>query len=181
MQNLLRTILTELENHKLMFRANAYELWNYGCENMIVDWGYDQDALIKTLKEFEFEARGGNILIQHEDNYLKHKDLIARLKKDFLEEVKEGDHLIGMSFENDNSTMNQDNPVDWINSLSDDEIIKEFPKFYYCGDEVIMWELYNDGIECLSDYTTGLDKYFDMSKLYQDWDDEFAKFIKGLS
>ena len=39
MQNLLRTILTELENHKLMCRANAYELWNYGCEDMIDDGG----------------------------------------------------------------------------------------------------------------------------------------------
>ena len=53
MQNLLRTILTELENHKLMFRANAYELWNYGCEDMIVSWGYNQDKLIETLRDLK--------------------------------------------------------------------------------------------------------------------------------
>lgn len=169
MKNLLRTILTELENHKLMFRANAYELWNYGCEDMIVPWGYDQDKLIKTLQEVDLDVMGGNILIQHEDRCVKHKDLIARIKKDFLEEAREGFYI------------QVDNPKTWINSLSDDEIINEFPKEYYCGDHVIMWELWNEGIECLSDYSTGLDKYFDMAKLYQDWDDEFTKFIKGLS
>lgn len=160
MQNLLRTILTELENHKLMFRANAYELWNYGSEDMIVPWGYDQDALIKTFKEIELDPRGGNIIIQHEDKCLEHRDLIAKIKEslreDYVDEV-------------------------FIANATDVEIIKEAPREYYCGDHVIMWELYNEGIECLSDYTTGLDKYFDMSKLYQDWDDEFAKFIKGLS
>jgi hypothetical protein len=44
-----------------------------------------------------------------------------------------------------------------------------------------MWEVYNEGVDCFSDYTTGLDKYFDMTKLYQDWDNEFADFIKGLN
>lgn len=160
MQNLLRTILTELENHKLMFRANAYELWNYGCEDMIVPWGYDQDALIKTFKEVELDPRGGNIIIQHEDKCLEHRDLIAKIKEslreDYVDEV-------------------------FIANATDVEIIKKAPREYYCGDHVIMWELYNEGIECLSDYTTGLDKYFDMSKLYQDWDDKFTDFIKGLS
>ena len=169
MQNLLRTILTELENHKLMFRANAYELWNYGCEDMIVPWGYDQDKLIKTFKEVELDPRGGNIIIQHEDKCVGHKDLIARIKKDFLEEAKEGYHL-GI-----------DNPKTWVDSLSDDEIIKEFPKQYYCGDHVIMWEVYNEGLDCFSDYTTGLEKYFDVKKLYNDWDDKFTDFIKGLN
>ena len=112
MQNLLRTILTELENHKLMFRANAYELWNYGCEDMIVPWGYDQDALIKTFKEVELDPRGGNIIIQHEDRCVEHKDLIARIKKDFLED-EEG-YTIGVDSK------------EWLNSLSDDEIIKDF-------------------------------------------------------
>jgi len=169
MKNLLRTILTELENHKLMFRANAYELWNYGCENMIVSWGYDQDKLIETLRAVELDTRGGNIIIQHEDRCVKHKDLIARIKKDYLEEVDDG-YYLGI-----------DNPKTWINSLSDDEIIKEFPKQYYCGDHVIMWEVYNEGVDCFSDYTTGLEKYFDVKKLYNDWDNEFTDFIKGLN
>ena len=169
MQNLLRTILTELENHKLMFRANAYELWNYGCEDMIVSWGYNQDKLIETLREVELDPRGGNIIIQHEDKCVEHKDLIARIKKDFLEEAEEGYYL------------EIDNPKTWINSLSDDEIIGEFPKQYYCGDHVIMWEVYNEGLDCFSDYTTGLEKYFDVKKLYNDWDNEFTSFIKGLN
>ena len=169
MQNLLRTILTELENHKLMFRANAYELWNYGCEDMIVSWGYNQDKLIETLREVELDPRGGNIIIQHEDKCVEHKDLIARIKKDFLEEAEEGYYL------------EIDNPKTWINSLSDDEIIGKFPKQYYCGDHVIMWEVYNEGLDCFSDYTTGLEKYFDIKKLYNDWDNEFTSFIKGLN
>ena len=74
-----------------------------------------------------------------------------------------------------------DNPKTWINSLSDDEIIGKFPKQYYCGDHVIMWEVYNEGLDCFSDYTTGLEKYFDIKKLYNDWDNEFTSFIKGLN
>tara|TARA_R110002012_G_scaffold171924_2_gene336902 strand:+ start:190 stop:702 length:513 start_codon:yes stop_codon:yes gene_type:complete len=170
MQNLLRTILTELENHKLMFRANAYELWNYGCEDMIVDWGYDQDKLIETLRAVELDPRGGNIIIQHKDKCVEHEDLIARIKKDYLEKLEEGYYFVGI-----------DSPEEWLNSLSDNEIIKEFPKQYYCGDHVIMWEVYNEGVDCFSDYTTGLEKYFDVKKLYNDWDDEFTDFIKGLN
>tara|TARA_R110002012_G_scaffold320527_1_gene544405 strand:- start:531 stop:1049 length:519 start_codon:yes stop_codon:yes gene_type:complete len=172
MQNLLRTILTELENHKLMFRANAYELWNYGCEDMIVPWGYDQDALIKTFKEVELDPRGGNIIIQHEDKCVEHKDLIARIKNEQTEEIKESWY--------DDEKMLID-LLKLLEDMSDDEIIKKFPKQYYCGDHVIMWEIYNEGVDCFSDYTTGLEKYFDVKKLYNDWDDEFTDFIKGLS
>lgn len=172
MKNLLRTILTELENHKLMFRANAYELWNYGCEDMIVPWGYDQDALIKTFKEVELDPRGGNIIIQHEDKCVEHKDLIARIKNEQTEEIKESWY--------DDEKMLID-LLKLLEDMSDDEIIKKFPKQYYCGDHVIMWEIYNEGVDCFSDYTTGLEKYFDVKKLYNDWDDEFTDFVKGLS
>ena len=75
MKNLLRTILTELENHKLMFRANAYELWNYGCEDMIVAWGYDQDKLIKTMQEvvtIGIKRNGG-------DKFVKQQEMTIRL------------------------------------------------------------------------------------------------------
>ena len=68
-----------------------------------------------------------------------------------------------------------------LKNISDEELIENFPEKYYFGDHVIMWELWNEGIECLSDYSTGLDKFFDMTKLSEDWDNEFAKFIKGLS
>ena len=172
MQNLLRTILTELENHKLMFRANAYELWNYGCEDMIVDWGYDQDKLIETLRAVELDPRGGNIIIQHEDRCVEHKDLIARIKNEQTEEIKESWY--------DDEKMLID-LLKLLEDMSDDEIIKKFPKQYYCGDHVIMWEVYNEGVDCFSDYTTGLEKYFDVKKLYKDWDDEFTDFIKGLN
>ena len=49
MENLLTTILNECKKNKLMFRANAYELWNYGSEDMIEPWGYDIKALQKTF------------------------------------------------------------------------------------------------------------------------------------
>ena len=159
MKNLLRTILTELENNHLMFRANAYELWNYGCTDMITDWGYDQDKLIETLQAVDLDPRGGNILILEEKNWLNHDDLMAKLKKE------------ASTFYSESSLKN----------ISDEELIENFPEKYYFGDHVIMWELWNEGIECLSDYSTGLDKFFDMTKLSEDWDNEFAKFIKGLS
>jgi len=155
MLNLLETILIELEKNKLMFRANAYELWNYGCEDYIVPWGYDKDKLIETFQDVELDDRAGNIQILHEDDVLNHADLIAKIKKDY-EDV-------------------------CLENATDDEIIKQFPQQYYCGNHQIMWCLWNEGIECLSDYTTGLDKYFDMDKLYTSWDEEFSLFIKGLN
>jgi len=160
MLNLLETILFKLENNNLMFRANAYELWNYGCEDYIVPWGYDQEKLIETLQDVELDDRAGNIQILHEDDVLKHEDLIKQIKEslheEFVDEV-------------------------FIANATDDEIIKQFPQQYYCGNHQIMWCLWNEGIECLSDYTTGLDEYFDMNKLYTSWDEEFSLFIKGLS
>ena len=44
-----------------------------------------------------------------------------------------------------------------------------------------MWELYNEGEDCLSDWTTGLDKYFDLHKLSEAWSKEYQDFVKGLS
>jgi len=155
MLNLLETILFKLENNNLMFRANAYELWNYGCEDYIVPWGYAREKLIETVQDVELDDRAGNIQILHEDDVLNHADLIAKIKKDY-EDV-------------------------CLENATDDEIIKQFPQQYYCGNHQIMWCLWNEGIECLSDYTTGLDEYFDMNKLYTSWDEEFSLFIKGLN
>ena len=71
MENLLTTILLECKKNKLMFRANAYELWNHGCETMIVPWGYDIKALQETLHEFEFDTRFSYaILLWQSSNYV---------------------------------------------------------------------------------------------------------------
>ena len=76
MENLLTTILNECKKNKLMFRANAYELWNYGSEDWIEPWGYDIKALQKTFIEVEFDTPNGNIQILHEDDVQTHKQLI---------------------------------------------------------------------------------------------------------
>ena len=44
-----------------------------------------------------------------------------------------------------------------------------------------MWEVYNEDEECLSDYHTGLDKYFYLSKLAQTWGEKLYKLRKSLS
>ena len=158
-KSLLRTILDEAEKNKLMYRADAYQLWNEGCEDMIVPWGYDQDALIKTFKEIELDPRGGNIGFIPETEVLDHNALIRKIKNSFREEF-----------------------VDYvfIANATDDEIISEAPREYYCGNYVIMWEVYNDNEECLSDYHTGLDKYFNLSEIADEWGKKMYKLTKGL-
>ena len=137
MKNLLRTILDKAEENKLMYRVDAYQLWNEGCPDMIVPWGYDQDKLIETLLDIELDPRGGNIGFEEYSEHFK--------------------------------------------TCDDDEIIREFPREYYCGNYVIMWELYNTNEECLSDYHTGLDKYFNLSKISNTWGAEMFNFSKGLN
>ena len=86
MENLLTTILNECKKNKLMFRANAYELWNEGVEEMIVPWGYDIKELQETFKAMEFDTRNGNVQILHEDDVQTHKQLIRSIKKQFTEQ-----------------------------------------------------------------------------------------------
>ena len=162
MENLLTTILLECKKNKLMFRANAYELWNHGCETMIVPWGYDIKALQETLHEFEFDTPNGNIQILHEDDVQTHKQLIKSLRKEAMANC-------------------YDEYLEEYKTCGDDELIKDFPMQYYCGNHQIMWEMYNEGEECLSDWTTGLDKYFDLHKLSTTWAEEYQDFVKGLS
>ena len=160
-KSLLRTILDEAEKNKLMYRADAYQLWNEGCEDMIVPWGYDQDKLIETLLDIELDPRGGNIGFIPEDEVETHKNLISKLRE--------------------NAIMNcYEEYSEHFNTCDDDEIIKEFPREYYCGNYVIMWEVYNDNEECLSDYHTGLDKYFNLSEIADEWGKKMYKLTKGL-
>ena len=159
MKSLLRTILDEAEKNKLMYRADAYQLWNEGCEDMIVPWGYDQDKLIETFKDIELDPRGGNIGFIPEAEVLDHNALIRKIKDSLREEF-----------------------VDdvFIANATDDEILSEAPREYYCGNYVIMWEVYNDNEECLSDYHTGLDKYFNLSDISDEWGKKMYKLTKGL-
>ena len=55
-KSLLRTILDEAEKNKLMYRVDAYQLWNEGCEDMIVPWGYNQEKLIETLLDIDLDS-----------------------------------------------------------------------------------------------------------------------------
>jgi hypothetical protein len=162
MKSLLRTILDEAEKNKLMYRADAYQLWNEGCEDMIVPWGYDQDKLIETFNDIELDPRGGNIGFMPEAEVKTHKQLIKSLRKEAIANC-------------------YDEHLEHFKTCTDDEIIQEFPREYYCGNYVIMWEVYNEDEECLSDYHTGLDKYFDLSKLAQTWGEKLYKLRKSLS
>jgi len=162
MKNLLRTILDKAEENKLMYRIDAYQLWKENCEDMIVPWGYDQDKLIETLREVELDPRGGNISFMPESEVKTHKQLIKFLRKEAIDNCF-------------------DDYLEFFKTCDDDEIIKEFPKEYHCGNYVIMWEVYNTNEECLSDYHTGLNKYFDLSKISDTWGEEMFNFSKGLN
>ena len=67
-------------------------------------------------------------------------------------------------------------------SESPQQLIEERPDEYYSGYYWIMWTNYggNEHLDCFTDYTTGLDKYFDVSKLTNEWEDEYNKFRLGL-
>ena len=162
MESLLKTILIECEKHKLMYRANAYDLFDNGGEDMIVPWGYDFPALADTFKEIELDERRGNIQLLPESEVKTHKQLIKSLRKyainNCYDEYKEN-----------------------FKTCDDEEIIKEFPEEYYCGNYWIMWTNYggNEHTDCFTDYT-GLDKYFDVSKLTDKWEDQYIDFKLGL-
>tara|TARA_R110002012_G_scaffold161215_1_gene323369 strand:- start:1210 stop:1707 length:498 start_codon:yes stop_codon:yes gene_type:complete len=164
MKSLLRTILDECEKNKLMYRANAYDLADNGCEDMIVPWGYDFKALVETMSEFELDEKRGNIQIIPESKVKTHAELIDSIRSDLLEYIYE------------------DEERSLIQNLTDEQIIDEQPDEYYSGCYCIMWTNYggNEHLDCFTDYTTGLDKYFDVSKLTNDWEDEYNKFRLGL-
>jgi hypothetical protein len=164
MKSLLRTILDECEKNKLMYRANAYDLADNGCEDMIVPWGYDFKALVETMSEFELDEMRGNIQILPESKVKTHAELIDSIRSDLLE----------YSFEDEERSL--------IKSLTDEQLIEERPDEYYSGYYWIMWTNYggNEHLDCFTDYTTGLDKYFDVNKLTNEWEDEYNKFKLGL-
>ena len=65
-----------------MYRANAYDLFDNGGEDMIVPWGYDFPALADTFKEIELDERRGNIQLLPELSEVKtHKQLIKSIKE----------------------------------------------------------------------------------------------------
>ena len=162
MKSLLRTILDECEKNKLMYRANACELWDHGATDMIVPWGYDFEALAESFKGFEHDERLGNIQILPESKVKTHAELIKSLRKyainNCYDEYKEN-----------------------FKTCDDEEIIKEFPDEYYSGNYWIMWTNYggNEHTDCFTDYT-GLDKYFDVSELTNKWEDQYIDFKLGL-
>ena len=164
MKSLLRTILDECEKHKLMYRANAYELWNHGCEDMIVPWGYDFKALVETMSEFELDEMRGNIQILPESKVKTHAELIDSIRSDLLE----------YSYEDEERIL--------IKSLTDEQLIEECPDEYYSGYYWIMWTNYggNEHLDCFTDYTTSLDRYFDVSELTNKWEDQYNEFKLGL-
>ena len=164
MKSLLKTILDECEKNKLMYRANAYDLADNGCEDMIVPWGYDFKALVETMSEFELDEMRGNIQILPESKVKTHAELIDSIRSDLLE----------YSFEDEERIL--------IKGLTDEQLISEAPDEYYSGYYWIMWTNYggNEHLDGGTDETTVWDKYFDVSKLTNEWEDEYNKFKLGL-
>ena len=169
MKSLLRTILDECEKNKLMYRANAYDLADNGCEDMIVPWGYDFTALAETMSAFELDERRGNIQIIPDNEVKSHADLIKEIRDELIQDYQDGYVYVR---EDDRQ----------INSLTDQELIDQNPEKYFCGNYFIVWTNYggNEHLDCFTDYSTGLDKYFDVMKITYEWEDEFIKFKLGL-
>jgi len=174
MKSLLRTILDECEKNKLMYRANAYDLYDNGCEDMIKPWGYDFSGLVETMMAFELDERRGNIQIIPDNEVKSHADLIKEIKDELIQDYPDG----YVNVREDDMYLH---PKE-INSLTDQELIHQNPELYYCGNYFIMWTNYggNEHLDCFTDYSTGLDKYFDVMKLTNEWEDEYTKFKLGL-
>ena len=162
MESLLKTILNECEKHKLMYRANAYDLFDNGGEDMIVPWGYDFPALADTFKEIELDERRGNIQLLPAHKVKTHKQLIKSIRKNALANC-------------------YDEYLEHFKTCDDEQLIKEFPQEYYCGDYAIVWTNYggNTNTDCFTDYT-GLDDYFNVSELTEKWEDQIIDFELGL-
>ena len=131
---------------------------------MIVPGGYDFKALAETMEAFELDELKGNIQILPESEVKTHPELIDSIR----------DNLLKYSFEDEETSL--------ILNMTDEELISECPNEYFSGYEWITWTNYggNEHLDCLTDYTTALDKCFDVSKLTNDWEDEYNKFKLGL-
>ena len=164
MESLLKTILIECEKHELMYRANACELWNHGCTDMIEPWGYDFDALANSFKEFEHDERLGNIQILPASEVQTHAELIKSIRQNAIEDCGCQEQELN------------------IKAMTDEAIINDYPDEYYSGRYWIMWTNYggNEHTDCFTDYTTGLDQYFDVSKLTDEWEEQYIDFKLGL-
>ena len=56
MQSLLKRITDKAKEKGYGFRIDAYEMWNYGCEDYISDYHYSYDRLVEDLKGVECET-----------------------------------------------------------------------------------------------------------------------------
>jgi hypothetical protein len=173
MKSLLRTILDECEKNKLMYRANAYDLYDNGCRDMVVPWGYDFTALAETMSEVELNERRGNVQIIPESKVKSHSELIKEIKGEEIEDIQNAWY----SDEKERETQ-----FNKIKNMSDEVIINLNPEKYYCGHYWIVWANYggNEHLDCFTDYDTDLDKYFDVNKLIDKWEDQYYKFKLGL-
>lgn len=191
-KSLLRTILEEAKRNKVMFRYNAYELWNWGCSEYIVEWGYDIEQVIKTLQDVDGEGRIEFLQAKYVDKDCKYTLKYNRLFNDISENWG--------GYDNDNFSeeflkINKDKISYGLNpktetygitigegNIEDICVIheKEAVEFLFDSDAWIRWELWNTGIECLIDYTTNLDDWINISKIEEDWDEKHTKFVKGL-
>ena len=190
MKSLLRTILEEAKRNKVMFRYCAYELWNWNCPEYIVEWGYDIDQVIETLEGIDGDGRIEFIQAKFVEKECKYTLKYSRLFNDISENwggyenddcdfdfIKKNKDKITYACDPQNShyniTIGEGSEYCVINET-------EATEFLLNGDAWIRWELWNTGVECLSDYTVNLDEWINISKISEDWDEKHTKFQKGL-
>mgnify|MGYP003115678389 CR=1 FL=1 len=192
MKSLLRTILEEAKKNKVMFRYNAYELWNWGCSEYIVEWGYDIEQVVKTLQDIDGEGKIEFLQAKYVDKDCKYTYEYNRL-------VNELDkHWDG--YENDNFSeeffkINKDKISYSLNpktntygiTIGEGDIKdiceiheQEAVEFLLDGDAWLRWELWDTGMDCISDYTTNLNDWIDITKITDEWEKKFKLFEKGL-
>ena len=56
MKSLLKRITDRAKEKGYGFRIDAYEMWNYGCEDFISDYHTSYDVLVENLKDVECET-----------------------------------------------------------------------------------------------------------------------------
>ena len=181
MKSLLRTILEEAKKNKVMFRYSAlnhYEWENYGY---IDDWSYDIDRVIEIMLGWDDV---------HHIQFLQAKKVCKDNKKTvniktlkyFLEEegYEVGKKPLSYSLDCDleffGITIDDGDEAYQLDNDESASILLEH-------DAWLKWELYNTGVDCLIDYSVGLDnllKNTSLEKIQDAWEDKFSKFEKGI-
>ena len=179
MDSLLRQILTEAKNKKVMFRCNAFYLWNYDCNDYITEWGYDIDQVIKTLNDVETER--DNIHFKPAKMVKTNEELFTEYKDQLLKEIdnNESDYDKETVIEVYKDFMQKNNGR-FKYGTDQHSLSLQFAEHAFYGWHWLQWELWNTGNDCLIDYDIDLEKVIDIDKITKKFEKDFQLFEKGL-